>query len=535
MFHLTTLIDRNKFEAGTLFHVSNNETQVLVGELTDADGDNRFTAQSVLFPASRYTSDQAKKKGAAIGGVAFEAASDAVKHVADPNPTKVTQSTFDRLLNGESMAKLGPEQDELPTEDIKDVEILAPGTWRDSSGRKVVFTPQDMEAMVRNFNELKGSVKPMLKLVHLDPKTQRNIIALPSMGWLHNFRLSDKKHLVVDVAKVPRQIAKLIRAGGFARISAEVFDRARPFFDSVRRKFIPNVVAAAGILGAQTPAVKTLKDMLALYTMPLETEAQELLPYESDGWAGHSPVGVDQVPLTFYDANFNEPKGGETDMGITQEEADKMVADAVAKADKESAAKLTEALGLKEGADVGKAFTDLSDKVKLSTEVSAKAALAEHDREVKEVVDRFVKSEQLLPAQVPTIERMLEGDLTEEVEILKADGKTVTGSRKDSVIAYLESLPKQFKKGEAGKENDPLADGLFSSGGLGVPGSENIPADVLRFAKEEGYTIDEQSVVMDHNVNQLMAKDDSLDYEGALCRLTSGSRIEEPFLPEVAE
>ena len=235
-------------------------------------------------------------------------------------------------------------------------------------------------------------------------------------------------------------------------------------------------------------------------------------------------------------------------MPFTQEQLDAAVKAASEKAAKEAVdkalaaqtANFAKSLGIDADADVGEAVTKLQTQVKSGEETAKAAAKAEHDRAVDAIVAKYSADDQrrILPAQEPMIRQMLEGDLGEKVSFKAVDGKEIEGTRKDAVVAYLESLPQQYKLDESGTQEDPALAELLG-GSTGVTGSEDIPADVVRFvtensAEEEygGLTIDKASVELNHKVLALMRKEKGLDYDGALCRLTGGVRIEEPFLPD---
>lgn len=148
---------------------------------------------------------------------------------------------------------------ELKTLNLKGIEIFSAGTWTDSAGKTNTWTEADLDEMVESFAALKGQVDPPAKLGHDDDQALIQREGWPAAGWISNLYREGSK-LVADIARVPATFADLITAGGYRKVSSEIF-RSLKVGDTVYR----NVLGAVAFLGEELPAVKDLKDFIALY------------------------------------------------------------------------------------------------------------------------------------------------------------------------------------------------------------------------------------------------------------------------------
>lgn len=173
--------------------------------------------------------------------------------MADGGETGRCETSAFRKANGVVLAA------ELETEDITGVELARTGTFQAVTG-KVTFTRKDFDDMASAHEELKGKMDPPLKLGHNEGQELVQEDGLPSAGWIVNLRrIGDK--LVADFARVPKQIAELIRVGALRKRSLEAV--RNPEFGGKR---FPMVLTAVALLGEDLPAVDSLADIEALYT-----------------------------------------------------------------------------------------------------------------------------------------------------------------------------------------------------------------------------------------------------------------------------
>jgi len=155
-----------------------------------------------------------------------------------------------------------------------EAEIFAVGTWNGET-----FTRADLEELARNFALLRGQVKPPLKLGHDDKQTllgQHD--GDPALGWVEALRVAGDK-LIATFAGVPALVVQAIKARRYRRVSAEIWFKVRQ-----GKELLGKVLKAVALLGADLPAVTTLKDLDAY-----------LASYDG---AGLAPEGVKTYTLT---------------------------------------------------------------------------------------------------------------------------------------------------------------------------------------------------------------------------------------------
>lgn len=147
------------------------------------------------------------------------------------------------------------------TEDIGDVEVMAVGTWNNDK-----YTTQDLDLIARNFPLLRHMVKPPLVLGHgEDGEKLLQASGLPAAGWVSKLRRVGDK-LLADFSDVPRAVAEIIKNRGYKRVSVEVY----PNYQAPNGKRFGLALARIALLGTAIPAIKTLKDIEALYSGNLE-------------------------------------------------------------------------------------------------------------------------------------------------------------------------------------------------------------------------------------------------------------------------
>lgn len=168
-----------------------------------------------------------------------------------------------------------PATDDLRTVDLDAVEILAEGGPIEGIGSPKggeTYTRARLERIAAANRELADQVKAPNKLGH--GKEQRLLrqsgLEPPAAGWLdgRSFRVVDSDdgaRLVADAKRVPGELARLFRAGGFRTRSAETSKITLQTKDGKARKVYDEVVTGLAWLGGTRPAVQTLQDIVALY------------------------------------------------------------------------------------------------------------------------------------------------------------------------------------------------------------------------------------------------------------------------------
>jgi len=137
---------------------------------------------------------------------------------------------------------------------IPDVEVFSAGTWNGDA-----YTEEDIDLMVKAFNETKEQIKPYLKLGHDEKQELLQKDGLPAAGWISNLKRVGKK-LVADFTDIPDKIYQLIKNKAYRKVSSEVYWNLE-----VNNKKYPKLLSAVSLLGANMPAVQNLNDILSLY------------------------------------------------------------------------------------------------------------------------------------------------------------------------------------------------------------------------------------------------------------------------------
>ena len=172
--------------------------------------------------------------------------------------------------------------EELPTEDLLNVEIARTGKVTDSRGRTVILTEEDFDLAEQSWKAIGDKVVKAPVDITLPYKlwaghdASQPILASDGMiagGWVTNVRREGQK-LMADFMRVPGKIAKLIEAGAWRTVSIGL----RPTFEFAGKTY-RNVLDHVALLGKKAPAIKGMDDLLALYS---GTEDKDLLALLSD-------------------------------------------------------------------------------------------------------------------------------------------------------------------------------------------------------------------------------------------------------------
>lgn len=151
----------------------------------------------------------------------------------------------------------------------KGVEIFSVGKWNGDE-----YTLDDLNCIVTAFEETKNGSPPFLKLGH-DPK-QKLIQAdgLPAAGWIDKLYVVGDK-LKADFIDIPKKIYELIENRAYKKVSSEIFWNIK-FGEKVYKRML----AAVALVGANTPGVSNLNDILAMYKIQ-DSECDELKVYNA--------------------------------------------------------------------------------------------------------------------------------------------------------------------------------------------------------------------------------------------------------------
>lgn len=133
-----------------------------------------------------------------------------------------------------------------------DAEVMSVGVW---NGDK--FTAEHLDQMVSNFDRLKASVKPPVKLGHNEQQLKDGN---PALGWVTKLRRAGNK-LIATLSQVPDILHRALKNGLYKRVSSEVY-----FNYEHNGKKLGRALAGVALLGADIPAVTDLKDLEAFLT-----------------------------------------------------------------------------------------------------------------------------------------------------------------------------------------------------------------------------------------------------------------------------
>lgn len=277
----------------------------------------------------------------------------------------------------------------LETVDIKDVEIFAVGNWNGDD-----FSESDLDALVSSFAATKDALKPYIKIGHGDKQALLNNDELPAAGWISNLRRVGNK-LVADFMDVPKKVYELIKAKAYRRVSAEIYSNYRS-----GDKTLPLALKAVSILGATTPAVSTLQDIINLYGLnenarPIMVQGElKAYEYEPNLWEDVMEKTIEKLSSELAEANkkFAEAEGKVAELGKQAAEVQKNFEAATAKvAELEASVKSEKERGDKACAEIKK-YADEKRELEVNTKVEELVRKGKLSPAQKEFAVAFLKN-----------------------------------------------------------------------------------------------------------------------------------------------
>lgn len=330
-----------------------------------AKGHDESSAWAICRTSLNMCEGKAKEKGKMF---------DANKNKSDMDEMmKTAYSMCEDMKKGNKQFDIGQ------TFNIPGVEIFGAGTWNGDS-----YTPEDLDEMVNAFNETQNKYQPFLKLGHDKNQKLLQKDGYPAAGYISRlYRVGSK--LIADFTNIPKAIYELIKVGAYKKRSAEIFVNF-PFMG----KTYKYLLKAVAFLGADTPAVQSLKDILNLYA------------YASDN--GSAAYDTD-APSKEYEMDA-DPQGGDNIMNeeikkLTDQlvEANKKLSESDAKIkeleiEQTKVKELTEKLDAKEKqySEIEKLNTELKNSIKVFEDEKNKS-------EINVVLDKWINDKKIVPAQ----------------------------------------------------------------------------------------------------------------------------------------
>jgi hypothetical protein len=302
--------------------------------------------------------------------------------------------------------------------EIKQVEIFSSGTWNGDT-----YTADDLDEMVRAFTENRGRFRPYLKLGHNEEQSLIQADGLPAAGWVGNiYRIGEK--LFADFVDIPAKIYELIENRAYRKVSCEIYWNVQ-----IDGKEYPYLLSAVALLGADTPAVMNLSDILSMYGLKPEDATDEIKIYS----APENSCNVKRYKTT--DINLSTSEVDTMPAEKTENEV-KLEKDLAAQAEKSQE---LEAELAKFKADAEARETELRTLKEEKERLEAKALEAEMKRQETEreaYVSQLVSEKIITPAMKPYVLALI-GDHKAEYSIDQTEGEAKKYSKNDLVKEIL--------------------------------------------------------------------------------------------------
>lgn len=145
---------------------------------------------------------------------------------------------------------------EKETYQINGVEIFSTGKWNGDE-----YTKEDLQEMVNAFEENKQGARPYIKLGHDKKQKLIQSDGMPAVGWVERVYVQGEK-LCADFVDIPKKVYDLIKTKAYRKVSSEIFWNIK-----IGEKTYKRMLAAVALLGADTPGVMNLNDILSMYNL----------------------------------------------------------------------------------------------------------------------------------------------------------------------------------------------------------------------------------------------------------------------------
>ena len=176
---------------------------------------------------------------------------------------------------------------------ISGVESFAEGTWNNRE-----ITAADLQSIANAFKATASHVRPVLKLGHDDDQKLVQRDGLPAAGWIANVYVKGKK-LLADFVDIPRKIFDLIERRAYRKVSVELYKGYT--FDG---KTYDWLLGAVALLGADTPAVQTLADIIAAYSAEAKPEIFTITPDDVKMGSKQIPTKLELTNMPEHDTDI---------------------------------------------------------------------------------------------------------------------------------------------------------------------------------------------------------------------------------------
>lgn len=313
---------------------------------------------------------------------------------------------------------------------IKGVEVFSAGKWNGDE-----YTKEDLIDMVKAFEETSSGIRPFLKLGHDNKQKILKSEGLPAAGWIEKLYIKGDK-LVADFVDIPKKIFQLIESKAYRKVSSEIYLNVQ-----IKEKKYNKLLGAVALLGAETPGVYNLSDILAMYNQ----QAQEVKIYD------------DAIIDIIYENETNKNKGVKmkTENEIKLELELKAKEDEAKKFAKQAEDAQKEADAQKEEIEQLKKFKAEAEAKQIKLEADAAQA------RIEKFSTELVAEQLCTPAMKPLIEALL-GPEKKEYSVKLADKEenlTKENLLKEALKLFAAAKGVNLEEGsQAGKEKSEFSD-----------------------------------------------------------------------------
>lgn len=320
----------------------------------------------------------------------------------------------------------------MKTNEIKGVEIFSAGTWNGDT-----YTVDDLKGMVEAFDKNKAAVRPFLKLGHDENQTLLQKDGYPAAGWIDRLYILGEK-LVADFSSIPQTIYDLITAKAYRNVSSEIYCNVAIGED--RYKYMLGAVA---LLGADTPGVMNLSDIMAMYSKLVSDDIRIYnLTAPFGGATKESVMGKTEAELKLeadLAAKAEEIDAIKKDFSKSQDEAKAKDAElATLRAEKEAFLKKEiELQAQATKAQVEKFTTELVGQKLASVAMKPYvAALLETDKKEYAFDDKKLSKEEVVTEMLKLFKAYAEVNFVENSSVGADDKKNSDQEKHEKVLAY---------------------------------------------------------------------------------------------------
>lgn len=285
---------------------------------------------------------------------------------------------------------------------IKGVEVFAAGKWNGDE-----YSVQDLDEMVRAFEETAKTFRPALKFGHDDAQTLLQRDGHPAAGWVGDLYRKGKK-LLADFIDIPEKVYELLQRGAYKKVSSEIYWNAQ-----VGESKYSRLLGGVALLGADLPGVTCLSDIFQMY----RCDTGELKCYDLN--QSSFTVEISKEDLT-----------EQGDQGMDEKEKEQLEADLTAEKQKNHTLVQDQAAKDQELADLKKYKADAEVKL-------AESEMAAAEAKLESEVTALVSEKLVTPGMKPYVKAFL-GE--EKKEYAFGEGKEAKQFSKTGLLKEILKL-----------------------------------------------------------------------------------------------